>query len=226
MNIVVYDSGVGGRLVFQSLEQYLSQNKITTQIHLHYFADSAHYPYGTKSEVELKEIVFDNLKVFQKVGFDCVALACNTASAVVENNWAERRDTISCLRTIVRPTVDVVNRNPEQYPAIFVIASQFTADNHIYQKAIHRVQPKIEIIEQANQVLINHIEMDLEKEIESEVAAIVAQVPDGFALLWGCTHFSFAKAIFYREMKKQSKNFKIIDPAEELTKAVIKYIEE
>lgn len=226
MRICVYDSGIGGRSVFQLIEQYLSTNDLNHATQLHYFGDTANYPYGTKSEEELKKIIFSNLKKFQDEGFDCVAVACNTASAVIENNWNERLDTLKCLRTIVRPTVDVVNRDPEPYSSIYVIASAFTANNHIYQKAINRVQPQIKISEHAEQTLINHIEMGLVKEIEEEVAAIVAKVPRDSTLLWGCTHFSFVHDVFYNEMKKQNKNFQIIDPAKELAKTVIKRIEE
>lgn len=225
MKIRVYDSGVGGRSVFQLIEQYLNTNDLHHSIELSYFGDTANFPYGTKSEEELKRIVFANLHQFEKDGINCVAVACNTASAVIEKFWHEKSENM-ILRTIVRPTVDVINREPAKYPSIFVIASQYTANNHIYQKAINRVQPQIEITEQGEQTLINHIEAGLQKEIQEEVAAIVTKVPNDTTLLWGCTHFSFVHDVFYEEMKKQNKNFQIIDPAKELAKTVIKQIEE
>ncbi len=223
MKICIYDSGIGGRSVYRLLEQYIEEHELSAQFQLHYFGDEENFPYGTKTEDELRQIIFKNIKRFQDEGFDCIAVACNTASAVVERHWEELNGPES-IRTIVRPTVDIVNRNPEQYPSLYVIASEFTANNHIYQRAINRVQPGIKIVEVAAQQLINHIEVGDVKQYTLEVENSIKSVQDNATLLLGCTHFSYIDALFYDLMQKHQKQFQIIDPAKEMAKAVEKWM--
>lgn len=218
MNILVYDSGIGGRSVFHRLEQFVETHHLQEKIHLAYFADAANYPYGTKNEEELKEIVLGNLDHFESEDFDVVAVACNTASSIIEKYQPQ----FSKLKvaTIIAPTIERIKKL--ELDSIFVIASNFTASHHIYKNAIHQVVATINVTEQSEQGLINHIEVGLVRETEAEVAKIISQVQEDTALLWGCTHFSLVDDVFYEEMEKQGKHFQIIDPAAILAEEVMK----
>lgn len=226
MNILVYDSGVGGRSVFKLLEQFISNNNLHQKVHLSYFADTANYPYGTKTEQELESIVFDNVERFKDEGFDIVAVACNTASAIIENNGENAINRVatdsSKVFSIIKPTIELIEKLKPS--SIFVIASNFTAEHHVYQKAIHSVNPEIVVVERGEQSLINHIEMGFKEEIRKEIEKIIRDTRPDEALLWGCTHFSLVKEVFEKEIAKQGKNIQIIDPANELAKKVIEEV--
>lgn len=220
MNILVYDSGVGGRSVYNLIDQYLTENNLHELVQLSYFADTANYPYGTKTEEELKSIVFSNLEHFKQEGFDQVVVACNTASSVIEK---EPQHVPVPTITIIKPTVDaIVNIDPT---AVQVIASNFTANNHVYSNALHLAKVNGNISEHGEQTLINAIEADEKDSIQNEISRIVSQVPEGAVFLWGCTHFSLYKDVIYHEMQNQGKTNQVVDPADELAHKVIEHLQ-
>jgi glutamate racemase len=207
MKILVYDSGVGGRSVYQLIETHIKENNLS-DIQLSYFADTKNYPYGTKSKEELKKIVNENVKNFKAEGFEKVVVACNTASSVIAKD--------PNIITIIEPTVQAVKKkNPH---AVFVIASTFTARTQVYSKALDAAGVVAAVVEHPEQRLINAIEANRVENIRTEVARIVREAPEDHLFLWGCTHFSLVKEIFFEEIKNQGKTFVIVDPAEELAK--------
>ena len=75
--LLFFDSGVGGLSVLAPSRALLPRAPIV------YAADSAGFPYGTKSEAELAERVPDLLKkLVEKVRPRLAVIACNTASTI------------------------------------------------------------------------------------------------------------------------------------------------
>ena len=210
MKILVYDSGVGGKSVYQLIETYTEEHHLD-DVQLSYFADTKNYPYGTKNKEELKKIVDENVKNFKAQGFEKVVVACNTASSVIEKD--------PNIITIIDPTVEAVKKKNPQ--AVFVIASTFTATTQVYSKALAAAGVIATVVEHPEQRLINAIEANRTENIKSEIARIVREAPEDHLFLWGCTHFSLVKDIFYQEIALQGKSFVIVDPAEELAKRCI-----
>lgn len=219
MNILVFDSGIGGRSVYNLLDQELSKD----QHHLAYFADTAHYPYGTKSQTELSEIITKNIQEFNKDGMDMIVVACNTASAIIDQilrtkDPAQYQNVV----TIISPTIETVKQVAPI--SLRIIASEYTITHHVYSEPIKAIFPQMHIQESAQQELINHIESNLEHEVETEVKRIIEAAEDGEALLLGCTHFSLVRNVFEDEIKKCGKNITLIDPAKHLFEKVIEVI--
>ncbi len=76
--VLVFDSGVGGLSVVQSVLERLPGVRIV------YVADDAAFPYGTKSPEVLRQRVLDVVLPQQQVYRpDLVVVACNTASTMV-----------------------------------------------------------------------------------------------------------------------------------------------
>lgn len=215
MNILVYDSGVGGRSVFHLLEEYFQTHE-RHDIQLHYFADTANYPYGTKTEEQLTNIVLGNIDRFLKEGNDLVVVACNTASSVIEHHPEKKYEQVI---TIIQPTVEAVKK--ESAESIYVIASQFTANNHVYSTALSLSEVNKKVTESAEQTLINAIEADDQQLIAAELSKIISKLPSESVFLWGCTHFSLIKDRIQQEMETQGKLNQVVDPAEELANTVI-----
>lgn len=75
--IVVFDSGIGGLSVFSELL------KLHLSAHFIYVADSAGFPYGSLSEMELQERVsFVLEKIIDRFQPDLIVIACGTASTL------------------------------------------------------------------------------------------------------------------------------------------------
>ncbi len=75
MNIGFFDSGLGGLLLLKATVTQLSHYDYV------YYGDTAHLPYGDKSEEEIRE--FTQTAITELFNRDCalVIVACNTASA-------------------------------------------------------------------------------------------------------------------------------------------------
>ena len=70
-----YDSGIGGLPYLEWLKKH------TTGCSFRYLAESAHFPFGIKTEPEIKEIVVESIGRFiEKEHPDLIVIACNTAS--------------------------------------------------------------------------------------------------------------------------------------------------
>jgi glutamate racemase len=72
--IGVFDSGAGGLTVLAALRQELPHE------HYNYFGDTAHIPYGTRSDAEIIEYSSRSIQFLLEQGVKLVVVACNTAS--------------------------------------------------------------------------------------------------------------------------------------------------
>lgn len=77
MRIGVFDSGVGGLSILESIERRLPQASFF------YCCDSLNFPYGTKSDVEVIAYTTSACTAFVKAAeLDLLVIGCNTASTV------------------------------------------------------------------------------------------------------------------------------------------------
>jgi glutamate racemase len=73
--VALLDSGVGGLTILEGVQAALPS------AHLFYCADTANFPYGTKTEPEIARIVVDAAaRLAQRTKPDVVVIACNTAT--------------------------------------------------------------------------------------------------------------------------------------------------
>jgi glutamate racemase len=70
----ILDSGVGGLSIVRAIKRQSPDQDIL------YYADTAGFPYGEKSEPEIKALVMSGLEKLASRGCRTVVLACNTAS--------------------------------------------------------------------------------------------------------------------------------------------------
>ena len=76
--IGIFDSGLGGLFLLKELSQKLPQQSFI------YLADRAHFPYGEKKLSFMRSLVKKNITFLKNQGAKRVIVACNTASAVLE----------------------------------------------------------------------------------------------------------------------------------------------
>src|SRR5574338_215980 len=70
--VAVFDSGLGSLSIIQAIRKI-------TKADIVYFADQKHYPYGTKSNKELRKIITDTIHLLrEKFSPDIIVVGSNT----------------------------------------------------------------------------------------------------------------------------------------------------
>ena len=74
--IGIFDSGIGGLTVAKAISRHLPNERFI------YFGDTAHLPYGDKSEEAIQRYAKGISKFLIANNCKTIVIACNTASAV------------------------------------------------------------------------------------------------------------------------------------------------
>ena len=193
----------------QELLQKEQEEGRLLQSEIRYFADSENFPYGTKSEAQLLQILQSNFKRFQEEGVDTILVACNTASTIIDR-FPEEFSHFPKLVTIIQPTVTAITH--QELKQVVVLGTQFTASSHIYQDQL----PDFQVVERAEQNLVIAIEAKDEEKIKRIVEGICDDLPDRCVLVLACTHFSVVKDQFEEKLNILNGKVEIIDSSEEL----------
>ena len=75
--MAVFDSGIGSLSVVRELRRVIPAEDLL------YFADRAHFPYGSKSHGELREIIVNTINYLKRYKPKAVVVASNTPSVQV-----------------------------------------------------------------------------------------------------------------------------------------------
>src|SRR6187549_3908870 len=73
--IGVFDSGIGGLTVAHAIKKLLPQESMI------YFGDTAHLPYGDKSEAAIQAYSIKIADILLTKGCKVIVIACNSASS-------------------------------------------------------------------------------------------------------------------------------------------------
>lgn len=199
----VYDSGLGGYTIARAIHSLYPAQDIV------FLADQINVPYGNKSENELKDIIYQNMKWFVQQGVQQVIIACNTSSAVSLNH-VERDFPQLVLRRIIDLTAEQIKE--ETTEEILVVATAYTIQTKSYSKAIQSYNKKIKVTEIALPQLASSIEaMASDTEIVNEFHQHLSdyyhrQIP----VVLGCTHYPLVKDLF--ENYLQAGSYDSIQP--------------
>ncbi|MCM2570467.1 glutamate racemase [Achromobacter xylosoxidans] len=184
--IGVYDSGVGGLSVLRAIREALPHE------HLLYVADSAHVPYGEKTQqyVQQRALAIADYLVSRRA--KAMVVACNTATAAA----------IAALRAR-HPDLAIIGVEPAIKPAahltrsgvVGVFATTGTLASPKFAALVQREAPEIRILFRPCPEWVLQVERG---EIQGEAAARVVAAPvhellaqGADALVLGCTHFPF-----------------------------------
>lgn len=187
----VFDSGFGGLSITQAISDLLPFESMV------YIGDSARYPYGSRSSVEVQRFSIELGDILVKrFNVKALIIACNTASATALQTLSERYDipVIGVIEAGVRAARAVSTR-----ARIGVMATVGTVASGAYQECFHR-QGDGEVVFQACPGLVEFVERG---ELNSEEVTILLRLlleplmeAKVDTLLLACTHFPFlARAI-------------------------------
>lgn len=210
--IGIFDSGVGGLTVYREIARQLAKEEFI------YLGDTGRVPYGTKSPSTVLRYAQEAATFLVSHRVKMIVVACNTASAVALADLEER---------FRLPVVGVIEPGARKAAAVTknrrvgVIGTEGTIKSGAYTRAIHALDPHIEVIATACPLFVPLVE---EGWAEHPVTRLIAQeylaplLGQGIdTLVLGCTHYPLLKPTLRAILGEQVT---LVDSAAETAKSV------
>ena len=190
--IGVFDSGVGGLSVASAFHQLFPAESIV------YFADTGHFPYGSRSEEEVQGLATAAAELLIEHGAKVIVVACNTASSVA----------LELLRSSFSvPFVGVV---PGVKPGsllsgsarVGVLATAATFQTRVFTELVDQFAEGVDVRCQVCPDLVALVEVgevdspNLDRLIRGYLGPLLLEGVD--TLVLGCTHYSFLNPVIRR----------------------------
>ena len=217
--IGVFDSGIGGLTVAHAIRNLLPNESMI------YFGDTAHLPYGDKSEAAIQAYSIKIADVLLKKGCKVIVIACNSASSAAYELLKEyvRKDTH--VINVIDPMVEFV-LDHFQDKHVGLIGTKRTVQSDVYSRKITEGNKNISLHSLATPLLAPMIEEGFfNNQISHEIIAQYLSDPalnKIQALILACTHYPL--------IKKEIDSFyqgkmRILDSSEIIAIALKKYLE-
>lgn len=210
--IGVFDSGLGGLTIVKEIKRLMPKTRIL------YFGDTAHLPYGEKSEEIIKKYTLQACNFLKKRKVKVIIIACHSASSVALD-YVRSKISLPIIGVIEAGVKAAIKKTKNK--KIGVIGTRITIKSGAYERFFKSYDKEIEIIARATPLLVPLVEEGwINHYITKEVLKIYLQPlkeENIDTLLLGCTHYPLLK----REIKEIFKNrIAIVDSAEELARSI------
>ncbi|TVR28879.1 MAG: glutamate racemase [Nitriliruptor sp.] len=182
--IGVFDSGLGGLTVLQSLTDLLPGEDLI------YVGDTARYPYGDRTTEQLQRCALAIATDLQAAGAKLIVIACNSATAAALDLVRER---------IPVPVIGVVAPGLRAAAATsrtgraLVIGTRMTVESGIYARTVADLQLDLEVATLACPGFVEMVEAgrtegpSVVRTVRERLAPMLTSRVD--TLVLGCTHF-------------------------------------
>ncbi len=188
MKIGVFDSGLGGLLVAETLRAAMPAYDYL------YYGDTAHLPYGEKTQDQLYRLTKEGLDYLFRNNCKLVIIACNTASAEALRKiqqqdlpqlWPDRK-----VLGVIIPTVEAALNLPK-IRTIGVLATRSTVRSGAFRREINKLRPGTNIIQKAAPLLATAIEKNDGKLIQNLLDRYLSPLTKAHldVLILGSTHY-------------------------------------
>jgi glutamate racemase len=187
--IGIFDSGVGGLTVAHAIKQILPGESLV------YFGDTAHLPYGDKSEESIRSYSRRITEFLLEHNAKIVLIACNSASASAFDSLRREFEDKTILIDVIDPVVDYLSTR--NFSKIGVIGTKRTISSGTYEKKIKEKSPATDVISMATPLLVPMIEEGFIFDDISNAIIRTYLSNDSLAgiqaLILGCTHYPIIK---------------------------------
>jgi glutamate racemase len=195
MNIGIFDSGIGGLGIFESIKKILPDENIV------YFADSANFPYGEKTYSDLQKITEKIVNFLVSKECKLIVTACNTASVSSLEYLRSKFDlpiigVVPVVKTLAQASI---TQN------VAILATKLTIKSEYLQSLIKEFCPEekgFKVFLEDAQDIVNAVENGDLKTAQRSLPKIVGKIRknkiDAVAL--GSTHLAFFKDKFQEAM--------------------------
>jgi len=207
--IGIFDSGIGGLTVVQSVKQLLPNESIL------YVGDTARVPYGIKSREAIVRYSIQIINFLREQQVKMILIACNSVSAMAI-------DAVKKAAAEV-PVLDVISAGRDAALAtdknsVGVIGTLATIGSGAYEKALNGSGRTVTVTSKACPLLVPLAE---EGWTDNKVSKDILQIYlDDFlhngaeVLILGCTHYPLFKNAIESIFRENGRDIQIIDSAD------------
>ncbi len=214
----IFDSGIGGLTVAHAIQQELPHESLI------YFGDTAHLPYGDKSEAAIQAFSIKIADVLLKQGCKVIVIACNSASSAAYELLKEYVRNEAHIINVIDPMVEYVS---EHYPTqtVGLIGTKRTINSGVYTRKLQEADRSITLKTLATPLLAPMIEEGFfNNQISHEIIAQYLADPtlsNIEALVLACTHYPLIKT----EINQYYQNkIAVLDSADIVARALHQYL--
>ena len=188
--IGIFDSGIGGLTVAHAIRELMPHENMI------YFGDTAHLPYGDKSEAAIQAYSIKNANLLLQKGCKVIVIACHSASSASYELLKEYVRHEAHVINVIDPMVDFVVKNFNG-STVGLIGTKRTVQSDLYTKKISERNKDIKLHTLATPLLAPMIEEgffnnQISKEIISQYLSD-PQLGKIDALILACTHYPLIK---------------------------------
>ena len=181
--IGVFDSGAGGLTILSALRSELPQE------HFIYIGDTAHCPYGVRSDAEIIELSIHACRFLLEQGVKLIVVACNTASqAALDSLRATFSQPFVGVVPAVKPAARLTRRG-----RVGVMATNQAVRAAYLQQLIDDYASGVEVFAVGCPELVTLVEQgqldgpEVEETLRQSLVPLLTEDVDVIVL--GCTHF-------------------------------------
>lgn len=179
MKIGVFDSGVGGQSVANSIMQAMPEHEVILR------EDREHVPYGTKQPEELLGFVVPIFQAMIDEGCEVIVVACNTVTTTLINELREKFSTpLVAIEPMIKPAAQMTKSK-----VIAVCATPATLKSERYKWLKNEYAKDITVLEPecGDWPLMIEENAVNEQEITKRINETLDKNADVIVL--ACTHF-------------------------------------
>ena len=243
MRIGVFDSGLGGLIVAQSIVKRLPQYDYL------YLGDTKRVPYGNRSQKTIHEFVSEALDYLFNKDCQLIILACNTASAealrksqqeYLPRNYPDRR-VLGVVIPMAEAAIEALSAAKEMAGAgsrpagpvgslsadiaatrVGVMATASTVESGAFGRELNRIRPGIIVVQNPTPLLVPLVENDGFKYVGPVLDDYLKPLKERQveSLILGCTHYAALK-----DQIRERIDVPVISPDEVVPEKLADYLE-
>ena len=210
----MFDSGVGGLTVLHECLVSLPNEDFV------YLGDTARFPYGNRSQEELREFAHELAELLLEEGAKLLVVACNSATAAALPQLREELEGRVGVVTVVEPESRLAARATKN-GSVGLLATPATVESGAYEGALKQAAPEarlhavacpelapmIQAGDEFDQRTVDTVESYCEPLRQARVDTVIL----------GCTHYPLVRPILQRAL---GRGVTIVSSGEAIADAV------
>ena len=215
--VAVFDSGIGSLSIIQELKKEIPHENLL------YFADKAHFPYGNKSPMQLRDIIINTINYLERYKPKLTVIASNTPSIAILD---QIRRMVNVPLIGIRPPLKEACRLTKK-KHIGIMATKLTISSKELENQIKREVPQKILVTKFNaspiiELIENGTHISNERKTFDTINQVIGYEVDKEidVITLSSTHLPFVKSY----LNSLLPTIKFVDSAKTVAKEVRKYL--